>query len=177
MRASRAIAACAVSALAMVFSVQQGEYGPLVVYKLQVPKQAAPGTPVASPPSTPSVTVPPPAEDQTYMIPSRAPRVLGRVVMPASGAPAPAPRAPSVLDVVALPSEGPGPAAEPYEGVTLRVPDRAAVLRIVEDAPLGEPMFNEATGEVLTLKQVNDEISWRHDTIEKLRHLPAGPGS
>ena len=44
-------------ALAMVFSVQQGEHGPLVVYKLKVPEQAAPAappTPAAPTPAVPS---------------------------------------------------------------------------------------------------------------------------
>lgn len=34
MRPTRAIASCAVAMLAMVFSVQQGENGPLLLYKL-----------------------------------------------------------------------------------------------------------------------------------------------
>ena len=159
----------------MVFSVQQGEYGPLVVYKLQVPKQAAPVMPAASPTTAPSINTVSPAEDATYAIPSRAPKVLGRVAMPASHTPAAAPPALGVLDVVALPSEEPVPAADAYEGVTLRVPDPATVLRIIEQAPVGEALFNEATGEVLTLKQVNDELAWRHDTAEKLRNRPSAP--
>jgi len=37
----RAITTCAAMALAMVFSVQQGEHGPLVVYKLKLPEKTS----------------------------------------------------------------------------------------------------------------------------------------
>lgn len=73
MRPTSAIAACAVCALATVFSVQQGEHGPLVVYKLHAPTRPVPAAPVA-----------PPA-DMGSVLPSRAPAVLGTVVMPAGG--------------------------------------------------------------------------------------------
>ena len=81
MRPRGAAAACAAITLAAVFSVQQGEHGPLVVYKLQLPDQRTPA------PSAPVV------------IPSRAveapaPAVLGTVVMPAAEPPPPAAAAP-----------------------------------------------------------------------------------
>jgi len=54
LRPSKALTACAVSALAMVFSVQQGEHGPLVVYKLTVPPSAAPAAPAPALPASPA---------------------------------------------------------------------------------------------------------------------------
>jgi len=53
LRPIKALNACAVCALAMVFSVQQGEHGPLVVYKLAVPQSAAPvvSAPLTTPPT------------------------------------------------------------------------------------------------------------------------------
>jgi hypothetical protein len=55
LRPSRAFTVCAVCALAMVFSVQQGEHGPLVVYKLAVPQTAAPV--LSAPPATPPTVI------------------------------------------------------------------------------------------------------------------------
>lgn len=101
--AARAAAACAIGALAAVFSVQQGEHGPLVVYKLQVRPQAAPTAPPA-PPGEPVV-----------IIPSRAPRVLGTVVLPAGrpAAPLPVPLAPALVEAAT-------PAPVAGDGVTLQ---------------------------------------------------------
>ena len=131
------MAACAVYALAMVFSVQQGEHGPLVVYKLQVPQAEAPATPAP-----------------TYMIPSRVPAVLGTVVLPAELAPR---------------------AAEAFDGVQLRLPEPDLGFRVIEGGVIGEAMVNEESGDVITLKQVNDDIAWRRETAEKLRQVPIAP--
>ena len=81
----RAVATCAAFALAMVFSVQQGEHGPLVVYKLQMPK--APGDAGASRPSNalpaatpdkvkrlPVVLTPPAAEEAVRVLRGELPR-------------------------------------------------------------------------------------------------------
>lgn len=131
------MAACAVYALAMVFSVQQGEHGPLVVYKLQVPPAEAPA------PYAP-----------TYVVPSRAPAMLGTVVLPAERAPQ---------------------AAEPFHGVQLRLPEPDLGFRVIEGGAIGEAMVNEKSGDVLTLQQVNDDIAWRRETAEKLRQVPIAP--
>lgn len=102
------MAACAAMALAGVFSVQQGEHGPLVVYKLQLPEQRASAhpAPVLSPLRPDAAPAPDgvlpallPQSDlpqDVVVIPSRAPVILGTVVLPA---PAPLP--------AALPAEPP----------------------------------------------------------------------
>lgn len=133
MRPSRAVAACAISALAMVFSVQQGEHGPLVIYKLQVPPRAAPAAPSA------------PSAGPGYVIPSRAPQVLGTVVTPGAGAAYPLPVPPSAI------------LAEP-----------------VQPAPAAAPP-GWATGGIVTLQQVNDDLAWRRETAEKLPEVPFAP--
>jgi hypothetical protein len=131
------MAACAVYVLGMVFSVQQGEHGPLVVYKLQVPPAEAP-----APPAT------------TYVIPSRAPAVLGTVVLPAERTPR---------------------AEETFDDAPLRLPERGLGFRVIEGGVIGEAMVNEKSGDVLTLQQINDDIAWRRDTVEKLRQVPIAP--
>jgi len=103
LRPRRAAAACAAITLAAVFSVQQGEHGPLVVYKLQLPGQRtpAPSAPVVIP--SRAVEAPAPggvvpallpetagaALQDITVIPSRAPAVLGTVVMQAAEPPPP----------------------------------------------------------------------------------------
>ncbi len=134
------MAAGAVYALAIVFSVQQGEHGPLVVYKLQAPKPAAPA----------AATTPAPA----YADPSRAPRVLGTVLLPLDTAP---------------------PPTQSFSGVVLRVPEPGLDFRVVEDGVAGQAMINEETGTPLTLEQISDAIAWRRDTAEKLRRIPIAP--
>ena len=86
------MAACAAIALAVVFSVQQGEHGPLVVYKLQMPEQRSPEAPVPLViPSPASIAEPTVERPQDFVvIPSRAPAILGTAVLPA---PAPLPAA------------------------------------------------------------------------------------
>jgi hypothetical protein len=128
------VAACAVTALATVFSVQQGEHGPLVVYKLHVPERAAP------------------AAEPVTVIPSRAPSVLGTVVMPPAGLAPPA--------VVARPAPVP-------QGATLG-------LAAEEAAPAAAAVTWEG-GDFVTLKQVNDEIVWRRETADSLPEVPFAP--
>jgi len=125
------MAACAVTALATVFSVQQGEHGPLVVYKLNVPERPAPAAPAAEP---------------VIVIPSRAPSVLGTVVMPPA--------------VVALPALVP-------QGATLGV--------TAEEAAPAAAAVTWKEGNFVTLKQVNDEIVWRRETADSLPEVPFAP--
>jgi hypothetical protein len=131
------MAACAVTALATVFSVQQGEHGPLVVYKLHVPDRAAPAAEPAR------------AAEPVIVIPSRAPTVLGTVVMPPAGLAPPA--------VVALPSP---------------LPQGAALGITAEEAA---PAVTWEGGDFVTLKQVNDEIVWRRETADSLPEAPFAP--
>jgi hypothetical protein len=73
------------TALAMVFSVQQGEHGPLVVYKLKVPERSAGIAPTAPPAAS------------VYVLPSRTSRTLGTLKLsPAK----PAASGVSALDIV-----------------------------------------------------------------------------
>ena len=93
------MAACAVTALATVFSVQQGEHGPLVVYKLQVPERSA-ATVQPLPPAMP---------EPVTVIPSRAPSVLGTVVIPSDSAPLPSAEALPAASLAAPPAgDAPG---------------------------------------------------------------------
>ncbi len=161
----------------MVFSVQQGEHGPLVVYKLTVPEasDSVLEEPVASSrPSSPLVPldavinrasrqiVPvavPSQETAAPRLSSLEPTILGTVVMPASRRLTPQPPA----------------AGESSGGVKLAVPSYEEVNRIVSDAPAYEAMINEGTGDYLTLDEVNKAVVWRRDTVEKLRQVPITP--
>jgi len=128
------VAACAVTALATVFSVQQGEHGPLVVYKLHVPDRAAPAA------------EPVPAAEPITVIPSRAPTVLGTVVMPPA--------------VDALPSP---------------LPQGAALGITAEEAAPAAAAVTWERGDFVTLKQVNDDIIWRRETADSLPEVPFAP--
>lgn len=99
---------CATTALAMVFSVQQGEHGPLVVYKLKVPGDSA------------AVATPAPAAPVT-VTPTRAPKVLGTVAMPPA---APAPSGVSVLDIL---EQIAPPAATPTAAAPATAPSEASL--------------------------------------------------
>ncbi len=107
----------------MVFSVQQGEHGPLVVYKLQVPKAPAAQTSAARTPTTGALRTQPrlrsgitrvpqqpatrSAATPSAVSPAAQPRSLGTVVMPASALPPP-----RITPVpVALPPAAPLPVA------------------------------------------------------------------
>lgn len=110
MQARRLAAGCAAIALAAVFSVQQGEHGPLVVYKLQLPDQSTPAAaaPVIIPAQTTLTPVVIPASgplrptlEDIVVIPSRAPAILGTVVLPA-----PLPTAAAAEPELPAPAEG-----------------------------------------------------------------------
>jgi len=137
LRASHATTACAAAALAMVFSVQQGKHGPLVVYKLEVPQP-----PAAAARSLPS----PAAPEPVYVIPSRAPAVLGTVVIPSDSAP--------VLPVTTPPAT--------------TLPVAAAPAKTPESIPL-------QTEGIVTLQEVSDEVMWRRETVERLPQAPFAP--
>lgn len=104
----------------MVFSVQQGEHGPLVVYKLQVPQTPAVEKPAAQVPAashrprlrsgiTRVPQQPATRSAATQPVPPRAPRSLGTVVMPASALPPPqVTPVPATVRPAAAPAE-PGP--------------------------------------------------------------------
>ncbi|WP_420345502.1 hypothetical protein [Pelagibius sp.] len=120
MLTKRAITTCAAVALATVFTVQQGEHGPLVVYKLKVPKesaqtvkapQAAPAPAAGASPTIAPATAPratqrpatgPKAPKPNPKLSSLTPTVLGRVVMPAGARPGVSSAAPVTLSPAAV---------------------------------------------------------------------------
>lgn len=159
-----AVSAFAVSALAMVFSVQQGEHGPLVVYKLEVPRTSAPqNPPAAQAPKAAAAAQPESDLPRTPKLSPLEPTILGTVVLPAE-------RAAAILQPAEpLPNTEAGP-------LPLGVPSAESVYRIVSDYESSdEAMINVETGTALTLQEVNDAILWRRDTAEKLRRVPVGP--
>lgn len=158
MPARNTASTCAGILLAMVFSVQQGEHGPLVVYKLQLPKTATAPAVASAPPAT--MTLHPPASTtpaQPRLSPLK-PGVLGTVVMPRGWRPAPVPSAPIPL----LPPER--PEGDPAPG------DRAAA-----DLPGAESTIPPAQPKPLTLNEVTEAVEWRRDTLEKLPEAPFAP--
>lgn len=165
----KAIAACAVSALAMVFSVQQGEYGPLVTYKLEVPKTTATVNP-------PRAAVPLSAVTRD-MDAAPLPDDVAPLQAIAPAAPKMSPLQPTILGTVVMPADRAAaiaarPAPQPA-AVPLTVPDRQAVYQIVSDYQgRGHFMVNEKTGERITLEAVNEEVLWRRDTAQRLRDEP-----
>lgn len=151
----------------MVFSVQQGQHGPLVVYKLQVPKapnaeiraveSPAAGTSasgqaanpprlrsgitrVPQQPATRSAATPQAVAPATQPVPSRAPRSLGTVVMPASALPPPqvVPVPVTPVPAAVTPVEAPAPAAEPLPAET-----SAAVPASLQPRVLGTVALSE----------------------------------
>jgi hypothetical protein len=135
----------------MVFSVQQGEHGPLVVYKLQVPATTNPQIPAEAPPTAPAAVAP--------RLSPQQPATPDTVIIPA-------PRA------VAVPVPMPAESAAP---VRPGMPDLETVYRIVADYSDNSALINEETGGYLTLQEVNDAVLWRRDTAEKLRQIPIAP--
>jgi hypothetical protein len=131
LRLRNGVAACAVSALAMVFSVQQGEHGPLVVYKLEVPNAQPAQNPAAQIPAGKTAPQAPRLRSGITRVPRQpatrsaatpqtvAPRSLGTVVMPASALPPPRV---TPVPVAVLPAEAPAPAAEPLPTETAGLP-------------------------------------------------------
>ncbi|WP_340117122.1 hypothetical protein [Pelagibius sp. 7325] len=169
MRSRKALTACAVGALAMVFSVQQGEHGPLVVYKLAVPQPAAPG--VSAPPTMPATVIieaPDSAVQNGRRLAPPQPSVPDTVVMPAGQ--------------VLLPDAPPAHAAT-FGGIPVQIPaasspeapDSATAYLSAEEGDDSGRMINAQTGAPLTLKQVNDAVAWRRETAEKLRQVPIAP--
>ncbi len=159
----------------MVFSVQQGEHGPLVVYKLKVP-EASDRVVEKSVTTTPSPLVPldivvirasrqaapaavPGQEPAPPRLSPLEPTILGTVVMPASWNIAPQPPAPK----------------EVFSGVRLAVPTYEEVTGIAAESQAHEVMVNEDTGDFLTLHEVHEAVVWRRGTIEKLREVPVTP--
>ena len=150
----------------MVFSVQQGEHGPLVVYKLKLPPPADTASPAPQEP----VVIPAP-DAKLSGTPATTPRlapleptILGTVVMPKA----------RVLTLIPPPAapEAPGASAP----VQLSLPEILSAARIVSEYQGGdEAMINNETGETLTLQDVNDAVLWRRETAEKRRQLPVGP--
>ncbi|NIA68343.1 hypothetical protein HBA54_07040 [Pelagibius litoralis] len=180
------ISACAVATLAMVFSVQQGEHGPLVVYKLQMPK----GAPKALNDPQPSgrSNQPSPASETRIIPAARAP-LPGSAPASTPSSPAAPPRLsplqPSILGTLVMPASR-GTAATKF------VPLAPLLLPAAETAyqsqrgqnqlgqskpglPPGVTMINEETGEALTLDDVQGALGWRQDTVEKLRSVPIAP--
>jgi hypothetical protein len=200
LRLGSVVSACAASVLAMVFSVQQGEHGPLVVYKLQVPRSAGSVSPTAPPPALPGDAVkretvprvghavpqtvtPEPAAPTQAKAPRLSPlepTILGTVVIPASRRAAFPPTAAPAAPIPLVP---PQPASTPValdpvpadsitaDPVAFSVLFRGIPLRTPEDGVL----VNEDTGDRLTLKEVNDALTWRRETADRLRQLPVGP--
>ena len=188
----------------MVFSVQQGEHGPLVVYKLEVPNAQPAQNPAAQNPAGKTAPQAPRLRSGITRVPRQpatrsaatpqtvAPRSLGTVVMPASALPPPRV---TPVPVAVLPAEAPAPAAEPaslqprvlgtvsaseIEALTAYQPmppvtDSGEVFHVVEDSEFGTAMINEDTGDSLTLQEVNDAAIWRRDTAERLRRVPIAP--
>lgn len=181
LRPIEVLSACAVSVLATVFTVQQGEHGPLVVYKLEVPKASAPAivAPAASAPRTSLSTAPTPRADT--VVPSRAPKVLGTVVMPASALPPPRIRPVAVLPPPAADTEG-SYGILPLPPTTLSaptlsevVPAAAPAYRVVENGRSANEIGGAEDDTAITLEQVNNDIVWRRETTDVLRQLPFSP--
>jgi hypothetical protein len=163
--------------MAMVFSVQQGAHGPLVVYKLKVP-EASGGVARNPEPSEPvPLTLP--------LLGTAAPAQPRRAPTPTVGsAPAayrPGPLQPTVLGTVVMPAATLRPAAplypapEPTQDFEIVAPDYQPNFRVASDLLIGEAMRNAETGEYLTLEEVNDAVLWRRETVEKLRQVPIAP--
>lgn len=142
----------------MVFSVQQGADGPLVVYKLKVPEAARAATPAGT---FGRIVRPLPEAASPRLSPLR-PTILGTVVMPAPQRASTSPAPPSST---AVPDQGPS------ETFTF-----GRLYEEVDDLTVDDTgMTNWSTGETVTLQEVNDAVAWRRDTAERLRQLPVGP--
>lgn len=158
----------------MVFSVQQGEHGPLVVYKLEVPKKtgsaASPhAAPVIIPADRPVVAAPP-----VQRLSPLKPTTLGTVVMPATRQPTiPQPAMPVALP---LPSPLPVPVPVPDAAANASTSPKPVFRTTAGTTVAGENMINEGTGETLTLDDVTEAVEWRRDTVERLNTTPGAFG-
>ncbi|MEO3430597.1 hypothetical protein AAFN88_17210 [Pelagibius sp. CAU 1746] len=178
MRPTKAIATCAVTTMAMVFSVQQGEHGPLVTYKLEVPRTVETAGPTTSP------TSPVPLSAVTRDMDAAAPSAytLPADVAPlqaiAPAAPKMSPLEPTTLGTVVLPVQRTAapqqiPAAS---GEAQRIAvDYQRLFRSVTDQPSGEALTHAYRGDAITLEQVNHDLSWRRETAQRLRNYPFAP--
>ncbi len=168
-------------ALATVFTVQQGEHGPLVVYKLKVPKETARTVkapvkaPVVEAPKTvPTVQMPalkaPVSKTKTPKLSSLTPTILGRVVMPAGARPGVSPSAspgasPGVNTVpsVALAPPVTAPPVTPPTVSPLTAADRAIVAPAIAPAagsfasPVSSPVYRSVSGLPVGDSLVNEE--------------------
>lgn len=158
--------------MAMVFSVQQGAHGPLVTYKLEVPRTAESVNP-------PRVAVPLSAVTRD-MDAALLPEDVAPLQAIAPAAPKMSPLQPTILGTVVMPADrataiAPRPAPQPA-AVPLTVPNPEAIYQLVSDYDgRGEIMVNEKTGERITLEAVNDEVLWRRNTAQRLRNQPFTP--
>lgn len=156
------VSACAVAALAMVFSVQQGEHGPLVVYKLTKPEPG--GSAAPAPASLPAAVAPAPKLSPLQ------PTTLGTVTLPA---PAQKTRPQETITTYELPGELP---VEPAPAPTrLDAQAFGALYREALAAGAQAEFINRETGEPVTLQEINDAVTWRRDTAEKLKQAPFAP--
>ena len=173
---SRVVTCCAAMAMAMVFSVQQGEHGPLVVYKLQVPKSDS-GAKTASP--KPIMPAPEPGKVKRTPVVLSPPTAAKAAPGVASNAPRLSPLKPSVLGTVVMPRSRPAQATL-VPPIPLLPPahhdsEQGPSYHVVSDAPMNEHMINQETGESLTLDEVTEAAEWRRETVERLRTMPLAP--
>lgn len=163
----------------MVFSVQQGEHGPLVVYKLEVPKKTGPATqrpavPFVIPADRPVAVAPParPTAAPAQRLSPLKPTVLGTVVMPATRQLT----IPQHTMPVVLPSSLPLPLLLPEAAASASAPSQPVFRTKAGTTLTGEHMINEGTGETLTLDEVTEAVEWRRDTVERLNTTPGAFG-
>ncbi len=173
--------------LAMVFSVQQGEHGPLVVYKLQVPKRTTEGTikpaptledilsahramtPARQPVGPERTPQKPVAVAVAPRLSTLEPSTLGTVVMPRSRSTAPQAAQPLSLLPEAFWVTPEVPALHSRANAE-EVPPQ---YRVVLDAPSLETAGGEYPGKIITLEEVTRELEWRRQTRQRLP-APAG---
>lgn len=142
--------------MAMVFSVQQGEHGPLVTYKLEVTNTVKAADPI---PADPLPAGPIPADVAPLQAAAPAAPKLG-------------PLEPRLLGTVTIPAErataAPRPAARSVDAERL-TNGYQRLFRSLAEQPEGPALLHAYTGEAITLDQVNAELEWRRETAEKLR--------
>lgn len=203
MLAKRAITTCAAMALAMVFSVQQSEHGPLVVYKLELPKKTSEGATRSAPTLAPtleellpsSATAMPSAEpvepQQAYVeaVAAKQPRlsplkptILGTVVMPRKVMPERIVAKRVVTERVVTGSARPAPAeALPIALLpamlqpTPKTIDREPAYPVASEAAGVVLVTKPEADKVVTLDEVTRAIEWRRDTLDYLPDEPFTP--
>jgi hypothetical protein len=161
--------------MAMVFSVQQGEHGPLVTYKLEVPSTVEAANP-------PRAMVPLSAVTRDMDAAPLAENVLPEDVAPlqaiAPAAPKMSPLQPTTLGTVVMPATRAAaqrqPAAATSEAERVAV-DYQRLFSAVGGQASGETLTHAYSGDAITLEQVNDDLEWRRETAERLRSQPFAP--